>query len=682
MYTCHRNKTIGTMKCAMKTLRSCLASLIVRCLVGPLVVSPVSAETPKLPDHLPSESDYLEDVPMVLSVTRLDQPVSEAPAAITVIDRQLIEASGARELPDLLRLVPGFQVAFESGHNPMVTHHGLSSELSRRMQVLVDGRSVYTPLYGGVEWTDLPLALDDIERIEVVRGPNAATYGANSFLGIISIITRHPAEEQGTRLKAVTGSDGIGEMLLRHSGGDGDLRYRGTLAYREDDGYEARHDTKRVSLATLRVDYQLDTRSSAEFQCGLNTGSRGLGFDGEFSEPPRKKDIASSFEQLKWRHSISEGSELSAQLYHNFHKTKEPFRAGPVDFSPLLGPGFEQSFLVSDLDVTTDRYDFELQHTLMPSDSLRLVWGVSSRLDEVTSTRVFGTPDTQRNHLQRLFGNVEWRATPGLIANAGTMWEKSDITGEDVSPRLGLNYHLAPGHTLRASVSKALRTPVLFERNADLHFDFAGIPIDQFAFGEGDLSPEEIISYELGYVAALPVAHLSLDLKLYRDKVTDLVQGFRVPFMDLYDQKAFTFRNGNSATVRGIEVGADYRASRRTRLWVAYAYAEVDSPDLNEDLTHSAPRHTLSLLLSHRFPRRLSGSIAYYYVSEYEPLGTGDLLGPSRRLDMRVARGFSLGSTDGELALVVQGALGDYREFRQENSVGTSVFATVSLRFH
>lgn len=141
---------------------------------------------------------YFGDLPIVLSATRLSQPLTEVPVAITVIDREMIEASGARELADVFRLVPGFVVGSVNGHQRMVGYHGLLDAFNRRMQVLVDGRSVYTSTFGGVRWTDLSLALEDIERIEVVRGPNAATYGPNSFLGVISIKTRHALEDGAT----------------------------------------------------------------------------------------------------------------------------------------------------------------------------------------------------------------------------------------------------------------------------------------------------------------------------------------------------------------------------------------------------------------------------------------------------------------------------------------------------
>ncbi|MGM0680189.1 MAG: TonB-dependent receptor plug domain-containing protein, partial [Pseudomonadota bacterium] len=136
-----------------------------------------------------AEEGLFEDMPVVLSATRLRQSVRDAPISMTVIDRQMIDASGFTEIPDLMRLVPGFVVDYDSGHLPVTGYHMLHDRYVRHQQVLIDGRSVYTPILGGVPWVDLPITLDDIERIEVVRGPNAASYGSNSFMGVINIIT-------------------------------------------------------------------------------------------------------------------------------------------------------------------------------------------------------------------------------------------------------------------------------------------------------------------------------------------------------------------------------------------------------------------------------------------------------------------------------------------------------------
>ncbi|HEX5278236.1 MAG TPA: TonB-dependent receptor [Fluviicoccus sp.] len=177
------------------------------------------------------------DIPTVFSATRLRQSIADAPASITVIDRQMIGQSGARELPELLRLVPGMVVGYDTGWNAFVSYHGTSADMARRMQVLVDGRSVYQPSLAYVDWIGFPVELEDIDRIEVIRGPNAAAYGANSFLGVVNIVTRHPADLARVRAYARTGGDGIRDSFAGVAGSAGQVSGQLSVSQRNDHGY-------------------------------------------------------------------------------------------------------------------------------------------------------------------------------------------------------------------------------------------------------------------------------------------------------------------------------------------------------------------------------------------------------------------------------------------------------------
>lgn len=165
------------------------------------------------------EQSFFQDIPIVLSASRLSQPVSDAPNAMTVIDREMIEASGFRSLPDLFRLVPGMFVGSYNGYTPIVAYHGTFDQYSRRMQVLVDGRSVYLPPFSYVNWEDIPLHIADIERIEVIRGTAAASHGANSSQGVINIITRDASAVHGASVSVLKGNGGISEIAT-HLGND------------------------------------------------------------------------------------------------------------------------------------------------------------------------------------------------------------------------------------------------------------------------------------------------------------------------------------------------------------------------------------------------------------------------------------------------------------------------------
>jgi len=284
---------------------SCLVILSGSCLAG-------AEEDPF------SEQYFFGDIPIVLSATRLSQPLSETPAAMTIIDKQMIQASGALEIPDLMQMVPGMQVINYVGSKYFVTYHGRSDRFARDLQVLVDGRSVYDPIFGGVSWSDLPLAIEDINRIEVIRGPNAATYGSNSFAGVVNIITEHPAQQQGTLVKATTGSDNSHQILMRHAGSFDDFDYRLTVNYDENEGLDNRPDDNLTRWLEFRGDYQVNPNTAITFKMGHTSGSQDDGFSNTDSfQIPRGTSSTQSFQQLRWTHLADSGSEYSLQLFHN-----------------------------------------------------------------------------------------------------------------------------------------------------------------------------------------------------------------------------------------------------------------------------------------------------------------------------------------------------------------------------
>ena len=443
-----------------------------------------------------SEEDYIGDVPKVLTVSRLAQPISDVPSAVTIIDRATIRASGVVDLPEIFRLVPGMYVGANAGFiqstNHAVSYHGMTSAYSGAMQVLINGRSVYNPLYGGVQWSELPLAIADIDRIEVTRGPNAASYGANSFFGVINIITQSPQEAESNRIIATHGN-GRNEAFYRHAGKLNDLNYRATVGYREDDGLDNRNDFKRTQFLNAQGDYRIDDKNSLELEFGLANGDRE---EGEITKDnaiflPREKDINNHYELIRWRHNLSDESDFSLQAYHSFDRSGDQTTSvnlrpnvaalvaqrrltDPTFLAPLT-PAQVAGFLVNDTvtiqnPVETERYDIEAQHNFSIGNTLRMVWGGSLRRDSMYAPHYLGTGETDYFNLQRIFGHVEWQTDELLVVNAGAMVEHNDFTGTDISPRASLNFKPYPNHTIRVGISSALRTPNYLEEKFNRSF--------------------------------------------------------------------------------------------------------------------------------------------------------------------------------------------------------------------
>lgn len=635
---------------------------------------------------------YFGELPIVLSATRLSQPVSEAPVAITVIDREMIEASGARELADVFRLVPGFVVGSINGHQRMVGYHGLLDAFNRRMQVLVDGRSVYTSTFGGVRWTDLSLALEDIERIEVVRGPNAATYGPNSFLGVISIKTRHAAEDVGNAVKLSMGTGGIADAYYRHGGNVGDFDYRLSVRGSADSGFDSQYDDKLIRLLTFRGDYQASPRDNIEFHAGINEGPREVETTLE-----REQKGSSYFVQGLWRHAQGVGNEFRVQFYHNNYTTKDAFSTSETATIPPFGP----VTISSDIDFsrTGRRTDIELQHVFAATPAVDVVWGAEMRRDEAISQTFWNSTDPIVNDVVRLFGNISWEIRPSMHLSFGVMGEDNDITGTTVSPRLAINHEVRPGHTLRASYSTATRTPSLWESHA--HFGLVvdttlPAPFDQLALlqyiAPSESEEEEIEAFDLGYLFTVPRYHVSGDVRVFREKISNLFTDRNLdPAEYPADYNGITILtsssqldtgiNGDRVVIRGLEVQLEYRPSKRDRLYLSYANLDTDSADIYDHYRISVPEETFSTMWLHHFDGGFSTSLAYYSVDELRYTDIGQTIDEQHRLDFRATQNFRLDGNPAEISLTLQNVLDAYEDYSPSNLFDTRAFVSFAMQF-
>lgn len=672
-------------------------------------------------DALIGEDYYLEQAPVVLSATRLAQPQYEAPVAVTVIDRAMIDASGALDIPDLLRLVPGFQIAHAKGHTASATYHGLADEHARRMQVLVDGRPVYGPAIGGVRWTDLPLDIKDIERIEVVRGPNAAAFGANAFLGAINIITQHPTQVNGTQLTLLRGNKDASKALLRHGDKLGKLNYRMTFGYRRDEGFKTRsdlappaprtgeisnrlplNDGMRVALFNFRGDYQLSNEDNLEFLAGYNGGPRSEGVFDDLQNLPRDREVQNHFQQVVWRRMHADDAETRVQFYHTYMRHREhssvllsDLGGIPPDLIGVVFPGHVDERIEANYGTFEERFELEAQHTQTFSNTLRAVWGGSGRLDRVGGDGKLSRDDLIENQLYRLFGNLEWRAYDRGTVNLGTMLEQSSQVGSQISPRLALNHQLVPNHGLHIGVSRATRLPTVYEEYADSAVRFSdGDLIDQEQLGSTELTPERIVSYEVGYLGQFPERKVTVDVKAFHDKLEDRIQApKKYPYpADPFDGRAFLYTNSGALSVNGVETTLTYRPQKRSMLKFNWAYAQakgraIDSYEMSlnpaawryEDLGEDVPTHTYSVFGMHRLPHDIDISATYYKVSGMKWLGDGDRLRAQDRLDVRLAKQFRYAASSNSLALVAQNVLDEYLEFRDENVFDTRVYLELTL---
>ncbi len=646
-----------------------------------------------------SEDDYIGEVPKVLTVSRLSQSLADAPSAVTVIDRETIRASGAVDIPELFRLVPGMYVGTNAGFvhntNHVVSYHGMATAYAGAMQILINGRSIYSPLYGGVQWSELPITITDIERIEITRGPNAASYGANAFFGVINIITQSPVQQAGASVSATYGN-GRREVFAKYATKLDNLSYRVTAGYRDDDGLDNRNDFKRTNLLNVQAEYRVNDKNNLEFEFGFANGEREEGNLQKDSLVflPRSRDIQNNYQLIRWRHNLDENSDFSLQAFRSYDHADDDVTSAdlrPVVFTFFRRQGFTaaQSLAAAaslrndkvniNKELTTERYDIETQHTLSLSPTLRGVWGINLRQDTFWSPHYLGSDKTANFNLQRLFGHAEWQLVNRLALNAGAMLEHNSFTGTDVSPRASINFKINPNNTVRFGVSSALRTPNYLEsifNQGVVVPTRAPVPpvLGQYIVGNEHLKAEKIISREIGYLGDF--GQLSLDTRIFNDNISDYIKSdidrkFVAPGFIVIKQPA-VFTNGGDIEINGLEAQGKWRMNADTNILLNYALVKInaDKNQTAENITESAPRNTISALLTHRFNPQWDASFAYYQTSAVTALGDGDAVKLARRSDVRLARKFNAKRASGEISVVVENLFNEhYQEFAAYNTL-------------
>lgn len=379
----------------------------------------------------------------------------------------------------------------------------------------------------------------------------------------------------------------------------------------------------------------------------------------------------SSYQQLIWEHAISDDQDVRVQAFHNAFQSPDD-----VTFVDP-GSGFPLNI---DYSLSTHRYDIEVQHRWSPAEGWRVSWGAGLRRDQASGAGVFDTADEIQRDMARLFANVEWHATPDLAVNAGLMGETFDAFGEYLSPRVALNWQLMTNQTLRVSAARAYRMPTVLEQHGELKVDILLTPASPDAIellGTADNKPEDVNSYELGYMIELPSVDGNIDLRLFRHEVDHVLYSFRdagLPGAPL------RFDDAGAVSTGGVELQARLRPSTDSLIHLAYAYARAQGGYLfridafgnptpssrgnPRPAKESVPEHTLTLLGSRRFGDGWQVSGTWNYVSRMEWLGEGFHVDQQSRVDARLSKRLRQENGDIELSLNVQNIFDDpYWEF-------------------
>lgn len=586
-----------------------------------------------------SEADFLGEMPVVLSPSRLSQPLVDAPSSVTVIDRDMIRASGFTQVADLFRLVPGFSVAYGSSLLPTVTYHGMGDGYARRFQVLIDGRSVYSPDFGQVSWRTLPLALDDIDRIEVIRGPAGASYGANAFMGVINILTRQ-AGTSAPYVEAAVGDHGQRMLGGRASGGTERFDWRLSAHAWLDDGLRGVvPDDIRERLADWKSELRLDARQTVTVQAGIARTRQQTDFT-----PYRQQH---GYATMGWKFVRGADSEVSAA----YGVTEERFEDDPG----------------IDLGYRTTRHEIRAHWHERIHPALRAVAGVEYRRDTTRSAFYYATPDAVTKDSWRLHGNAEWTLHPRWLLNFGGMAERAHTGDHLFSPRLSLNHKPSRVQAFRLEYSRAQRIPTFYELLAQNYYlDDGGTPDpdDDVVFQTlraQDIDSERVASHAFGWLLQLPAQGLRIDTRLFHDHYESLID---IALVSTGNGNDFIYQFVNmpgDTTVRGVEFQVEWRPDPSTRLFLTPAWTRIRSHDAG--IEDSAPPFSVAILLDRAIGTRWRASAAYCRNGAMTWLGGGSRVEATDRVDARLAYRARIGGRPAELWLTGQSLLGGQTEF-------------------
>ncbi len=625
----------------------------------------------------------------VTSVSKKEQKLSKAAAAIYVITQEDIRRSGATNIPDLLRMVPGVDVAQIDVHTWAISIRGFGDRFTDKVLVLIDGRSVYTPSSSGVYWDQQDVPLEDIERIEVIRGPGGTVWGANAVNGVINIITKDARATQGGLLRAGTGSEEPAQGLIQYGG---KIRRKG--AYRvfgnyfnvsnstTADGTEAA-DGWRTSHGGFRSDWDLSPRNTMTVQGDLLRTSEGQTISELFANAlplqrtfNDKITVGAGNVLGRWDQTLSNGSDMSLQVYYDRYVRDQ-----------------------SGVSEGRNTFDLNFQHHLAVGSRHDVVWGLGYRVtsDHITpGYAVAYVPQRRTDNLFSAFIQDEMRVTNSLWFTLGSKLEHNGYTGFEFEPSAQLAWTPTNRQAIWVSAARAIRQPA--RADTDLQVDVAAFPLDNGTLGVVELvgnpnrKAEELVSYQVGYRAQVS-NQLSLDVATFSNSYRHLQTTEpgnalftatpappHIVFPLLFDDQA----HGHTY---GAEIFANWNVTRRWMISPGYAVIHMNvAPDPSSHDTTVAesagetPKHKFEIRSFVSLPHNLSWDSTLYHVGR---LPDGDV-STYNRLDTRL--GWRVGESL-EFSIVGQNLLTPrHTEFRDaydlhHTQVGRSVYGKITWRF-
>lgn len=561
----------------------------------------------------------------VSSVSKKTQQLADVAAAVFVINEQDIRRSGARSLPEALRLAPGVDAARISGDRWAVSIRGFNGQFANKLLVMIDGRSVYSPAFSGVFWESINLPLSEVERIEVIRGPGAAVWGANAVNGVINVITKHAGDTQGGQVEVVAGTREYRSGMARYGGqmdADTDYRFYVTGSSRDPHKDQSGADASDDAHA-YRAGIRLDRRGAGDWTWIAETYravSDDIGTFASFTAGPPSFTFTQpagikedGFDILgKGVYRLDGGSELQFQGSWSYND------------ATITGMGRDKRHVL----------DLDAQHHLAKQGNHDLIWGLGLRVtqDEMEggvlsngdiTTRLTPTEDTLA--IYSLYGQDEIRLADGLSLTLGARIEHHDYTGLEIQPNARVLWKIAPEQSVWASASRAVRTPSRGERS--FTYNNAYLPTAPFptliqTVGTSSYDSEILHSLEIGHRAQWS-PKLSTDAVVFAHHYDNLLSS-PMGMTDLstiplgYVTQPLYLGNTQALTVRGLELSTDWRPREDWRLQASYTFTDANHDGNGGNTWYKGvmPKHVLNLRSGHNLSRNLDLDLILRHVGE------------------------------------------------------------------
>jgi iron complex outermembrane recepter protein len=561
----------------------------------------------------------------VTTVSKEPEEVWQTPAAIYVLTQEDIRRSGATCIPEVLRLVPGVEVARIDSDHWSVGIRGFGGVLASKLLVLIDGRSVYTPLYAGVYWQAQQVPLEDIERIEVIRGPGGTIWGANAVDGVINIITKSAKDTHGSLLSVGGGNVDEGTTGFRYGSGNGKgFNYR-LYGMGFDRGPEFHSDNMnfdewRLGQAGFRTDWESNASDAFTLQGDIYREAAGQDVAVGSYSPPGTIDLVGNTQFSggnvlgRWKHRVNAGSDVQVQAY--FDRTN--------NFEPQFGE-------------TRDTFDVDFLHHLTLARHQDFLWGLGARVSPANFSQRVPTldfrPQYQTDQIYSGFVQDEIPLVPKRLSlTVGSKLEHNNYTGFEVQPSARLLWTRTPRQTFWVSATRAVRTPSRLDEDLQLTDFLAANPLIFLQVnGNGEFFSERLIAYEAGYRSLLS-PHFYVDIAAFRNGYDDLYGYGTAGALAQLDPPpphlllTVPISNEVKGTTAGFEVAPDWQMTHWWQLRGSYSYLHLNlesktpNPNSVEALNvlsdeGSSPHHQVVFESLVDLPKRFEFDQTYRYVS-------------------------------------------------------------------